>query len=289
MNNAVWYNRDPAVRRWERRITSPVTATVFWTPNFSFLGYFDTEGQAAAAASAFEDVHGAGSVTGSVYVVVDRASVITGLTDREPDEFAWVPIDSEYQIDADNLDLADAAKKKAFRAATGAAAVFVGTTLPAGTATNNGDWVIITTDVASGLVWQDFAGNTLTSADAGDLGVYVGGRTWQRLGNMIQGPAKIRTQALTSAAAITWNVASGHTATLTLGVNATLRISGGADGDLAFLKVKQDGTGSRTLALHASILRFKDIAAPTLSTTANSVDLLMFVNDGGTWNYVGHR
>ena len=98
--------------------------------------------------------------------------------------------------------------------------------------------VIFSTDVSSGLVWRDFANNAITSADAGDLGgVYVGGRTWQRLGNMIKGPAKLRTQTLTSAAAINWNVASGHTALLTLGVNTTLQITGGDDGDVAYLKV----------------------------------------------------
>ena len=289
VNNNIWFDRQPEARGWRRHITSPITTNVFWTPNFGYLGYFDTEALAAAAANDYEDAHGEDSSHGLVYVVMDSASVITGLTARAPDDFEWVPIDADIIIGAANLDAATAEKKKAFRQATGAAAVSVGNTLPAAAATNDGDWVIISRDVSSGLAWQDFAGNALTSAQAGDLGVYVGGRTWQRVGNLILGPAKLRTQVLASAAAIAWNVASGHTATLSLGVNATLNMSGGADGDMAFLKVKQDTTGGRTLALHANILRFKDVVAPVLSTTANSVDLLMFVNDAGTWNYVGIR
>ena len=276
-NNAVWYSLPAG--HWNRKITFGGRATAaYWNPNFRWRGVFASESEADAHVTA----------VGDVVIFGGQARVVASYTSRTPDEFRWTLFPD--QIDADSLNLPDAAAQKAFRAAIGAAAVSVVTTaLPAGTATNNGDWIIVAQDIASGIVWQDFAGTALTSAEAGDLGVYVGGRTWQRVGNLIKGPAKIRTQALTSAAAITWNVAVGHTATLTLGVNATLRISGGADGDLAFLKVKQDGTGSRTLALHSSILRFKDIAAPTLSTAANAVDLLMFVNDNGTWNYVGMR
>ena len=266
-------------RNWERRGT--FAGSLIWGPynQPNFIGHFANEAEADRHATA----------TGQSAFYGDNMYIVNAYTPRTPDAYAWVLYESAIRIGPDNLDNADAAKQTALRGAIGAAAVFVGNTLPAGTAVNNGDWVIITADVESGLVWTDFAGTALTSAEAGDLGVYVGGRTWQRLGNMIQGPAKIRTQALTSAVAITWNVAVGHTATLTLGANTTLRISGGGDGDVAFLKAKQDATGGRTLTLHSSVLRFKDVAAPVLSTFANAVDLLMFVNDGGTWNYVGMK
>ena len=130
----------------------------------------------------------------------------------------------------------------------------------------------------------------MTSAQAGDVGIYVGGRFWQRIGN-ISDPLvhlpQLRAQTITSAAAITWNVASGATGLLTLGVNTTLRVTGGASGDTAQLVVTQDGTGSRTLALHSSVVRFSGVDAPVLKTDANAVDVLLFLNIGGTWNFLG--
>lgn len=295
VQNNIWFDRDPNARGWRRRITSPFSTDVFWTPNFGYLGYFDTEAQAAAAANAYEVAHGDSSANGLVYVVGNAASVITNLNASVPDDYGWFPglgtekIVSLLQgaITPDLLDADTEVKKAALRLADGSASVsLVTTTLPAGNATNNGDWIIVGSDISSGITWQDFGGGALTSAEAGDLGVYVGGRTWQRVGNMIKGPAKLRTQTLTSAAAVTWNMNQGHTALLTLGHNVTLTISGGEDGDLAYLKAKQDATGSRTLTLHAGILRYKGAAAPALTTTARASDMLLFINDGGTWYYV---
>lgn len=187
---------------------------------------------------------------------------------------------------------ADAASEKAaFRALFNSNNIGVGTAFPAATATNPGDVHIFPGAVASGLSWRDRDGTTaLTSAQAGDVGIYVGGRFWQRIGN-ISDPLvhlpQLRAQTITSAAAITWNVASGATGLLTLGVNATLRVTGGASGDTAQLVVTQDGTGSRTLALHSSVVRFSGVAAPVLKTDANAVDVLLFLNIGGTWNFLG--
>ena len=182
-DNAVWYSL-PA-RHWNRKITfGGMANSAYWNPNFTFRGEFASESDS--------DAHVQG--VGDVVVFGGQARVVASYTARQPDQFRWTLL--PYQIDADNLNLPDAAAQKAFRAAIGAAAVFVGTTLPAATAIERrrlGD--IHHPTSSSGLVWRDFAGNALTSADAGDLGVFVGGRTWQRLGNIIQGPAKIRTQA----------------------------------------------------------------------------------------------
>ena len=92
-------------------------------------------------------------------------------------------------------------------------------------------------------------------------------------------------QTLTSAAAITWAIGRGDQADLTLAHNTTLTISGGVDGDAAVLAVTQDGTGSRTLALHSSISR-GGRAAPVLSTGARETDYLAFIRRGGTWRYL---
>ena len=191
---------------------------------------------------------------------------------------------AEFNADAES-------EKAAFRALFNSNNIGVGNAFPAATATNPGDVHIFPGAVASGLSWRDRDGTTaLTSAGAGDVGIYVGGRFWQRIGN-ISDPLvhlpQLRAQTITSAAAITWNVASGATGLLTLGVNTTLRMSGGVSGDTAQLVVTQDGTGSRTLTLHSSITRFSGVDAPVLKTDANAVDVLLFLNIGGTWNFLG--
>ena len=93
-------------------------------------------------------------------------------------------------------------------------------------------------------------------------------------------------QALVSSAAITMNVDAGEVGTVTLAHNATFNLTGGSDGDSAMLRVTQDSSGSRTLTLNSAILRGgRD--APTLSTTAANLDLLMFHKVGSVWHYVG--
>lgn len=85
---------------------------------------------------------------------------------------------------------------------------------------------------------------------------------------------------LTDAATIAWNLNDAQSAQVTLGGNRTLGqptniISGGT----YVLVVKQDATGSRTLAYHADYL-FPGGTGPTLSTGANAIDVLTFVANG---------
>ena len=99
-------------------------------------------------------------------------------------------------------------------------------------------------------------------------------------------PDAVPPQTLASAAAITWDVDKGAVADLTLGHNATLTISNGGNGDIALLRVLQDSTGSRTLALNAAIDRGgRD--APTLRTAAGERDYLMFNKIATVWHYLG--
>lgn len=86
---------------------------------------------------------------------------------------------------------------------------------------------------------------------------------------------------LTDGATITWTADTSKTeqqATVTLGGNRTLAIASAANGMSFRLRVKQDATGSRTLALPAG----SKVAggAATLSTAANAQDLLEGYFDG---------
>ena len=82
---------------------------------------------------------------------------------------------------------------------------------------------------------------------------------------------------LTDATTITMNLAQTNNFTVTLGGNRTLanatNINAGQSG---FLVVCQDGTGSRTLSFGTG-WRFPSNTAPTLSTTASAVDLIVYV------------
>lgn len=85
---------------------------------------------------------------------------------------------------------------------------------------------------------------------------------------------------LTDAATIAWNLNDAQSAQVTLGGNRTLgQPSNIVSGNTYILVVKQDGTGSRTLAFHADYL-FPGGTDPTLSTGANAIDVLTFVANG---------
>ena len=93
-------------------------------------------------------------------------------------------------------------------------------------------------------------------------------------------------QDLASAAAVAWDVDSGTVADLTAAHNVTLQISGGRDGSTALLRFRQDGTGSRTFALHSGVER-GGRAVPTVASAANARTYLLFHRVGTTWVYLG--
>ena len=207
---------------------------------------------------------------------------------------------ADGSIGSAKLDADTEAKKAAFRLAIGASAFTVGNALPAAAATNPGDLHLFITSVSSGLVWRDRDGTTnLTSAGALDVGIYDGGRFWRRVANLadpLLHLPQLRSQVMAYNAALTLNPNLGYTGLVTLTGNATLKIEespgrpGGNVGDVASLIVTQDGTGSRTLTLDRAILRYHDVAAPTLTTDANAIDELLFRKVSTTaWYLVGHK
>ena len=82
---------------------------------------------------------------------------------------------------------------------------------------------------------------------------------------------------LTDGATITPDFSANNFFTVTLGGNRTLanptNITAGTSG---VIFVNQDATGSRTLA-YGTYWKFPSGIAPTLTTTANAVDILAFV------------
>lgn len=94
-------------------------------------------------------------------------------------------------------------------------------------------------------------------------------------------------QTLTDGATISWAVADGYNAVVTLGGNRTLSITDAVSGDSGTLVVKQDAEGSRTLTLPSGSLEIN--GSITLSTSANSIDILGWLYDGSNyyWNFGG--
>ena len=98
--------------------------------------------------------------------------------------------------------------------------------------------------------------------------------------------------ALTDGATITADFALANNFSVTLGGNRTLANPTNLTvGQSGVIKVTQDGTGSRTLA-YGTNWDFAGGTAPTLTTTANAVDILAYYVDGAsniTTRFIGDR
>jgi hypothetical protein len=85
---------------------------------------------------------------------------------------------------------------------------------------------------------------------------------------------------LTDAATISWDLSLNQVASVTLGGNRTLGApTNMVDGATYILTIKQDATGSRTLAYN-SAYKFPSGTAPVLSTAASAVDIITFICNG---------
>lgn len=86
-----------------------------------------------------------------------------------------------------------------------------------------------------------------------------------------------KVSALTDGANIATDASLGNIFTVTLGGNRTMdNPTNSVDGQVILYKIKQDGTGSRTITWGANFRGSTDVALPTLTTTANAVDYVLF-------------
>lgn len=85
---------------------------------------------------------------------------------------------------------------------------------------------------------------------------------------------------LTDGANISWDASDNQVASVVLGGNRTLdNPTNMVDGATYILTVKQDATGTRTLA-YGTAYKWAGGTAPTLTTDASAVDIITFVCDG---------
>lgn len=84
--------------------------------------------------------------------------------------------------------------------------------------------------------------------------------------------------SLTFASTISSNFASGSNFTVTMLGNATMGAPSNAKpGQSGMIRIVQDGSGSRLMSDWNAVWKFQDGEHPTLSTAANSVDVLFYV------------
>lgn len=124
----------------------------------------------------------------------------------------------------------------------------------------------------------------LKGAGAGSISAATAGTDYAGISNVQTFTAGQRGEvtALTSASTITPNLADSNNFSVTLDTNATLanptNIVAGQSGVIA---ITQDATGSRTLA-YGSYWKFAGATAPTLTTTASAVDVLVYYVESST-------
>lgn len=91
---------------------------------------------------------------------------------------------------------------------------------------------------------------------------------------------------LTDAATVTWDASAGTSFRLVLGGNrAMASATSQTPGKIYTLHLIQDGTGSR-IPTWSDDYRFAATAPPTLSTAANSIDILTFLSDGTNMQFL---
>jgi uncharacterized protein (DUF2141 family) len=100
--------------------------------------------------------------------------------------------------------------------------------------------------------------------------------------NLWTGQQNFSTATLTDGATINWNLNTQQVARVTLGGNRTIaNPTNLVDGGTYVLEIVQDATGSRTITWGANYKWLNNGgSAPTLSSTANVVDVLSFMSDG---------
>lgn len=99
-------------------------------------------------------------------------------------------------------------------------------------------------------------------------------------GDILEGQLSAVGGTLTDAVNIAWDLSIRQVGTVTLAGNRTLDNPTNMQANTTYiLIVKQDATGSRTLA-YGTAYKWPEGTAPVLSTAANAVDILTFVSDG---------
>jgi hypothetical protein len=120
--------------------------------------------------------------------------------------------------------------------------------------------------------WFGVAGRATVSTN-----LFVGGNTV--LNGTTTDKSNALSQTLTDQATVTWDMASGRVATVTLGASRTIAAPTNQKVGTYILRVVQGGTGSYTLTWTGNY-KWTAQTAPVLSTAVGAVDIITFFSDG---------
>ena len=120
--------------------------------------------------------------------------------------------------------------------------------------------------------WFGVAGRATVSTN-----LFVGGNT--TLNGTTTDRSNALNQTLTDQATVTWDMASGRVATVTLGASRTIAAPTNQKVGTYILRVVQGGTGSYTLTWNGNY-KWTAQTAPVLSTAVGAVDIITFFSDG---------
>jgi hypothetical protein len=154
-----------------------------------------------------------------------------------------------------------------------------GTSTLTGNVTAGGTLAVTGTSAHTGNA--TFAGTLAVTGTSTLTGAVTTGGTITSQSSLVVTKASRRTDAaflaLTDAATIAVDMSASWNFAVTLGDNRTLGTPTGLhEGQSGWIRVTQDGAGSRTLAYSAA-WTFGIAGAPTLSTAAGKVDLIHYV------------
>jgi hypothetical protein len=154
-----------------------------------------------------------------------------------------------------------------------------GTSTLTGNVTAGGTLAVTGTSAHTGNA--TFAGTLAVTGTSTLTGAVTTGGTITSQSSLVVTKASRRTDAaflaLTDAATIAVDMSASWNFKVTLGDNRTLGTPTGLhEGQSGWIRVTQDGAGSRTLAYSAA-WTFGNAGAPTLSTAAGKVDLIHYV------------
>jgi hypothetical protein len=178
-----------------------------------------------------------------------------------------------------NLGVTNAATAQA----SGNAALVVGATATTNAATalasGNAALVVGANALASGNLGVT---NSATALASGNAALASVGNKYDKTGGPISGPVVVQKQSfgtvntITSSGVLLLDLSTGNNFTVTLETSATFASPTNASGgQCGAITIRQDNTGSRTLA-YSGTWSFQGGTAPTLTTSASGIDVLSY-------------
>jgi hypothetical protein len=149
------------------------------------------------------------------------------------------------------------------------------------TATNSGIYwsgtAFVHSPAANTLIFGTSSVERLRIDSSGNMNIATG---LYVTGTVSDAQANVLSQTLTDAAAISWDGSLGRIATVTLGGARSLSNATNIRVGTYVLRVQQNTTSGNSTLTFGRQYKFTANVAPTLTASANAIDIFSFVSDG---------